>query len=116
MPGRSIAEDRFQKAVVDWLRLVRPLVRLDCIWFHPPNGGARDERTDALMKAILVFVGRGGRTLFIELKTTTGRQSRSHREIEERCRDLEVPYHLCRDLEAVQHTLETWLTELKRKA
>lgn len=44
MTQRAQPEAAEQRALAQWLDLV------DCLWCHPPNGGARDARTGAALK------------------------------------------------------------------
>ncbi len=47
-------------------------------------------------------------TGFIELKTRQGRQSPRQKEFRADCQEQWIPYQICRSLEEVEATLQTW--------
>lgn len=72
-------EDQIQKGIVQYLTRLEAISQ-EFIFTHPANGGKRSKYTGALMKALgqragipdlLLFI-KGGRTVFIELKTDRG--------------------------------------------
>jgi hypothetical protein len=80
---RLASEASEQMTVIKWADLAANMVPELRLLFHIPNGGAREEREAAKLKAAGVRAGvpdlclpvaRGGRHgLYIELKTKTGR-------------------------------------------
>ena len=76
------SETAIQIALADRLRLMAPR---DVVWWHTPNGGGRDRREAAKLKAMgllpgvpdLTFIMPGGsftpRVVFLELKAKGGR-------------------------------------------
>lgn len=99
MRAQRPTEEQIHSAVADWLRL-SPL-RGD--WLHIPNGGARDARTGARLKAMgtragapdLMFFGMPSCQLaFVELKRRGERTSDAQRQFAARCEALRVPYHV----------------------
>ena len=90
MPKRNNQEHRIQVSIANYLATVTPPGSL---WFAVPNGGNRDSATGAILRkegvragvADLVFIYEG-RTLFMEVKTASGRLSSS----QVRFRDLAV--------------------------
>lgn len=116
-------EDALQRAVVQWLTLAKPR----CLWFHVPNGGARDAITGARLKAMgvragvpdLVFIWKGGagfielkrpedRCLLAELSRPEGRLSASQRAFRDECAGLGVPYVVAMSLDEVVRALKEW--------
>lgn len=105
-------EDRLHIDVVHFLRIACP----DLCFFHSPNGGARDKREAAKLKAMGVRPGvadlglmlPGGRMGWIELKADKGRQSPGQVEFQASCQRLDHPYLVCRSLAEVQGALDAW--------
>ena len=109
--SRAQSEDELHRAVVDWLRSLEwgdpaPL------WTHP----ASEESNK--MKRIrdwrmgqepgwgdFIFALPKGLTLFIEMKTETGRQSTDQREFEKRAKALGHPYVIARSINEVHEAL-----------
>lgn len=108
---RSHPEDDLQRQVVDFLSVSN----LPCLWFAIPNGGKRSRTEAAIMKGLgvvsgapdLAFHWKGG-SGFIELKSIAGRQSINQWAWELRCKDLSIPYALCRTLDEVLQILRSW--------
>jgi len=78
------SETEVHNAIVDHLRL---RAKPDVLWIHPPNGGARDARTGAMLKRMGVLAGASdllfwhqGNSFALEIKTDGGRLSQSQRE------------------------------------
>lgn len=90
-----MTEDKLQEGVAQLLRYQR----LDCIWFHVPNGGSRNVVEAAKLKrmgtragvADLVFIN-GDQSAFIELKTKNGRQNAAQKKFQEDCKEQGIPY------------------------
>lgn len=116
-------EDALQRAVVQWLTLAKPR----CLWFHVPNGGARDAITGAKLKAMgvkagvpdLVFIWKGGagfvelkrpedRCLLSELSRPEGRLSPSQRAFKDECDGLGVPYVVATSVDEAIATVRSW--------
>jgi hypothetical protein len=105
-------EDRLHIQVAHFLRVACP----DLLFYHAPNGGGRDAREAAKLKAMgvrrgvadLAFVLPDGRAAFIELKADKGRQSPHQKLFEEDCARRGVPYLICRSLAEVEGALAAW--------
>lgn len=90
-----MTEDQLQQGVAQMLRYQR----LDCIWFHVPNGGSRNVVEAAKLKrmgtrpgvADLVFIN-ADQAAFIELKTPTGRQNQAQKDFQADCEEQGIPY------------------------
>ncbi len=101
-------EESLQSTVADWLDLMSD--RMDFVWFHVPGGGhmsvamgRKRKRLGAKAGVPDIFVHyRGGLAMQIELKTEKGRLSKSQKEWQSRCEDLQIPHHVCRNLAQVQ--------------
>lgn len=97
-------ESKIQQAAVKWFRYQYPKLRK--LLFAVPNGGARDRVTGAILKAegvvagvsdLLLLVPRGGyHGLCIEMKTRTGRQSKSQKEWQQEVEAQGYRYVVCR--------------------
>lgn len=97
-------ESNTQIACVRWFRYQYPKLRK--LLFAVPNGGARDRVTGAILKAegvvagvadLLLLVPRGGyHGLCIEMKTRTGRQSKSQKEWQQEVEAQGYRYVVCR--------------------
>ena len=114
MAKRCNEEDRITRTIADYLRLAG---KPGMIWYHVPNGGARNAITGANLKAMgvrpgvadfhLLFAKDGSlASHYVEVKTSTGRQSKSQKDFE---RDVlaidddlehgESAYHIVRSLD-----------------
>ena len=88
---------------------------------HIPNGGRRDARTGAMLKAAGVKAGvpdialikQGGAVAFIEIKTDKGRPSPAQEEWFDWFDQNSIPYAVCRSLGDVQTALMDWNIQLK---
>jgi len=118
-PRTSHPEHALQCACVRWFRLAhRPLAPL---LFAVPNGGRRDPREAARMKAegvvagvadlILLVPRRGRAALCIEMKSPTGRQSPAQRGWQEAAERAGNAYATVRSLDAFIRTVEGYLTD-----
>ena len=97
-------ESNTQIAAVRWFRDQYP--HLARLLFAIPNGGARNAVTGAILKAegvvpgvsdLLLLVPRGGyHGLCIEMKTRTGRQSKSQKEWQQEVEAQGYRYVVCR--------------------
>ena len=97
-------ESKIQQAAVKWFRYQYPKLRK--LLFAVPNGGARDRVTGAILKAegvvagvadLLLLVPSGPyHGLCIEMKTRTGRQSKSQKEWQQEVEAQGYRYVVCR--------------------
>lgn len=84
--------------------------------WHSPNGGSRDVREAAKLKAMgvrpgvpdLAVVGDEGRLHFIEFKALKGRQSPAQKQFQEDCAKRNIPYAIVRSLSEFEATLRRW--------
>jgi hypothetical protein len=98
------AEHDMQAALVEHLRLNAAGASF---WFAIPNAGRRSPKVRALMKAEGLTAGvadlcimlSGGRTLWLELKTRRGRQSRAQKAFAAVCDILDHAYLVPRSLD-----------------
>lgn len=90
-------------------------------WLHIPNGEKRDDHIAAILNAmgvkpgaadILVFTP-GGRFIWIELKSETGRLSASQVDWRDWCRSIGAPWFLCRSLADVIEALTSCQVRLR---
>jgi hypothetical protein len=106
-------EQDLQRQVVQWLRLVKP----NCLGFHPPMGGWRSKKEAAIMAGLgaragigdLVFLWGDGSGM-IELKRPDGkgRQTEKQAEVEDECKQRDIPYVIATRLEEVEDSLVSW--------
>ena len=99
-----VAEHDMQAALIDNLRV---RARRDVHWFAIPNAGKRTPRTAARMQqeglqagvADLCIMLPGGRVIWVELKTSKGRQSAAQKAFQSVCETLDHPYLMPRSLD-----------------
>jgi hypothetical protein len=104
-------EQQLQRAVVEYLELVKPR----CIWFHPPNGGARSKTEAAILKGLgvkagvadLIFLWKNGSGC-IELKTTGKQLSKAQNDFSEDCWIVGVNHAICFTVDQVDHFMKKW--------
>lgn len=112
-------EDALQKQVATFLNISCP----DLLWFHPPNGGFRNVREAAKLKAMGVKAGVAdlaitlpdGRSAFIELKAGKGALSPSQKEFRDTCERLGIPYAVCWSLAEVEQALTEWGVRMRAR-
>lgn len=99
-------EDKLQRSIVDWVRLVCPTH----IIFSIPNGGARSMAEGQMLRLTgmlagipdLCLIGPGGKAYFIECKSDSGALSARQRAIIDRFIEMSVPYCVARSVEDVR--------------
>lgn len=115
-PGHQ--EHDIQVACVRWFRLQYP--QLSHALFSVPNGGRRDEKTGAMIKAegalpgvsdlILLHPGSGFWALLIEMKTATGTQSTKQIEWQQAITASgNYKYIVCRSLDDFMKEVKQYL-------
>ena len=99
-------EDRLQISVARFLDVALPD---GAVWFAVPNGGSRDVREAAKLKAMGVKSGipdlcivYRGRVIFIELKTPKGRTAPTQEAVMSALTMAGAVINVCRSLEDVQ--------------
>ena len=110
--ARQSPEYELHKAVVEWLRWTKP----DCVWFHPYNGAWMLKSTAARGKCLgvlagvadLVFVFKGGRVGFIELKAPNGKLTGAQITFGDKVARLGADYGTARSIEDVRLSLKSW--------
>ena len=110
-------ESDLQKACINWFRY--RYSHLSKLCFSVPNGGFRNAREAARMKAegvvagasdIILLVGRGGyNALCIELKTEKGRQTELQREWQKEAERNGNRYVIMRSLEEFINLINNYL-------
>lgn len=103
--------------------LNRPLKNpIPCLaWLHSiPNGGLRDARTAALMKAEGAKSGVADiflpmpryeiHGLYIEMKTASGKQSDQQELFETHCYKNDYDYHICRSWREAAKVIQDYLS------
>lgn len=117
---RAQPEMQVHKAIMAYLDSALPsTVRA----FHPANGGRRDAKTGAMLKALgvkagvadIVLVRQGGVMAFIEIKADKGSISPAQRDWRDWCGENGVPYAVVRSVGDVQAVLTDWNIELRGK-
>lgn len=92
----AITEAYLQYKLCEWMR------EREIIHFHVPNGGTRDKREGARLKAMgtlagvhdLIILLDEGRTIFVELKTGGGKQSPAQKAFDEKITRIGHRTHL----------------------
>ena len=110
-------ESNSQIAFVRIFRALHPEMR--SVLFAVPNGGARNRKTGAILKAegvvagvadILLLVARGGfHGLAIEFKTADGRQSATQKEWQKEIEKQGYRYALVRSADEALDVAERYL-------
>lgn len=100
-------ESSTQKTCVTWFRLQYP--HYSNVLFAVPNGGYRNAREAARMKAegtvagvadIILLVARNGyNSLCVEFKTATGKQSALQKQWQKDAEDAGNKYVICRSFD-----------------
>lgn len=105
-------EDLIQQKIVIWYKNEYQRFGKGLI-FSIPNGGTRNVIEAKKLKATGMMAGvsdliilHNSKTLFVELKTETGKQSDKQIEFEKRVTDLGYKYKLIRNLKEFQ----SWIT------
>jgi hypothetical protein len=106
-----MTEFDLQRAVCQFLMLAVPSSEMT--WRAVPNGEYRSKRTAGKLKAAGVRAGvadfhctlRGGRTLWIELKTRDGRLSPAQKDFRREEEAIGAAYEVVRTLDELQDTL-----------
>ena len=110
-------ESTLQCQCVRWFRYQYPRFTL----FAIPNGGNRDAVTGAIMKKegvlagvadlFLMLANHGYHGLFIEMKTSEGRQADSQKMFQFQCEAFGYKYEICRSLEEFISTINEYLED-----
>jgi hypothetical protein len=119
VPDRN-GEARIQASIVEWIRTVAPNVLV----FHVPNGGRRSKAEAARLKWTgvvagvpdLCVIGPGGKALFLEVKTATGRLSDEQREIMGALGRLGSPFMTVTSIDDVRRAFSGWGIETREVA
>lgn len=87
-----------------------------CIFSVPNESSNKDEtmRKKAIglkhgVSDLIVLLEN--KTIFVEIKTTTGRQSPHQKDFQAHVESLGFPYHLCRSLEDFKEVIKTYTPE-----
>lgn len=119
--SRNQPELQVHKAIMAYLDRVLPkTVRA----FHPANGGRRDAKTGAMLKALgvkagvadIVLVRQGGVMAFLEVKAGKGSPSPAQRDWRDWCAENAVPYAIVRSIGDVQTVLLDWNIQTRAAA
>jgi hypothetical protein len=108
------SEDRLQSEIFFWFWNTYPTYRR-CL-FHVPNGGFRNLKEAAKLKAMGVVAGvpdlllvNNGALVAFELKTPTGRLSDKQKLVHSAWIAQGIPVHVVRSLEQFQQLIESYL-------
>jgi hypothetical protein len=113
---RSSSEDAIQRGIVRYLRTVLPS---GWIVFAVPNGGSRNLIEAAKMKGTGTLAGMpdlcvlgieddAPRTLFIEVKSASGRPSIAQLDMHDRLFDLGFEVAICRSIDDARDACRRW--------
>lgn len=110
-------ESKIQIQCVTWFKYQYP--HLAPLFFAVPNGGSRDKREAAIMKAEGITAGvsdlilniRGGShtQLAIEMKDTKGTQSAAQKRYQRYAEAAGVKYIICRSFESFQDEVRNYI-------
>ena len=107
-----MTEDELQISVAELLDLLAHGWKF--MWYHVPGGGHMSVAMGAKRKRMGAKAGcpdihidmEGGRTFKIELKTEKGRMSEAQKEWKRNCKQLGIPYYICRSVDEVIEVME----------
>ncbi|MCM1093748.1 MAG: VRR-NUC domain-containing protein [Lachnospiraceae bacterium] len=112
-------EENTQIDCVTWFRLQYP--KLFPFLHHSPNGGKRNAREGARFKAmgtkagfpdIAIYIPASGyHGLFIEMKTSKGRQTDTQKEWQELLSQQGYKYEVCRGFDEFRHIVNKYLNQ-----
>lgn len=112
-------ESDIQISCVKWFKLQYPRY----VIFAVPNGGTRFKKEMIWMlregilpgAADLVICGDRGKVLFVEMKTSKGRQNENQVVFERKVTELGFKYVVCRSLDNFIDTVRRWVEENRWK-
>ena len=111
-------ESNIQQAVVKWFRMQYPRFIIAAV----PNGGFRNAREAAIMQREGVLAGFADlvvlaqrNVLFLEMKTTKGKQSDKQKEFQNKVSKLGFEYIVCRSFGQARLAIERWLKVIEIK-
>jgi hypothetical protein len=99
------------------INLLAATAKPDVVYYHIPNGERRDAATGAKLKRMGVVAGAPdlafvlpplGRAAFLELKSATGKQSKTQKEFEARSLRAGAEYQVASTPETVIGVLKKW--------
>jgi len=108
-------ESKLQQDIVVWFRNNYCLKhhKTRCVIFSVPNEASyknKNFRLTGVMSGVSdLIVVVPNKTLYIELKTPTGKQSPKQKEFEETIKGLNQNYHVVRSLEKFQEIIKNYL-------
>jgi hypothetical protein len=110
---RPVSEDLIHCGIADLLRFKGHRL---LIWFHPANGEERATRVGVKLKRMGVQAGVAdfaltlpdGRSAYIEVKNSKGRQSVEQVVFQSRCDRIETPYAIVRSVDEAERVLTAW--------
>lgn len=107
-------EEGIQTACIRWFRVAFPRY----IAFACANGGSRNKLEAINMKRAGVLAGvsdlilvANRAILFVEMKTSKGKQSAYQKKFQADIERLGFEYKICRSLQDFQRTVEKWIKE-----
>lgn len=112
--AHSFRESKLQQSCVRWFKYAYPKV----VIFAIPNEGRRNKANASRMKAegmlagvadLFIAIPTGNYSgLFIELKTTSGRQMPSQRDFQENVTMVGYQYKICRNFDEFKAVVECY--------
>lgn len=113
----SHPESKLQIQCVTWLKAQHP--HLAPLFFAVPNGGSRDKREAAIMKAegitagvsdLILNIPSGQHTqLAIEMKDIKGTQSQAQKRYQRYAQAVGIKYIICRTFEEFQAEVKAYI-------
>lgn len=110
-------ESKLQQVCVKWFRMQYPNLLIYAI----PNGGKRGIITAKIMSAEGVLAGCGDlhipiargqyHSLYIEMKSATGRQQDSQKEFQRKVESFGNAYKICRSFDEFRETVAWYFSE-----
>jgi hypothetical protein len=121
MARRGNEEDRIQAAMVDWLHHQERLGRL--LFFAVPNGGKMNPAAGARFKRLgtragvpdIVILFKGGRGLFVEVKTPVGVLSKVQRGWRDAVQEFGYAWRLVRSLDDLIAAVDAMTEDVEQR-
>lgn len=111
--GMRESEKDLCKAIASYLHIMS--LSRNFIYMHIPNEYVKAGTSIAWEKNLIsmgklhgapdYIVAKDGRCIFIEVKTATGRLSKSQVEVQRWCKEVNIPYYICRSIDDVNDAL-----------
>lgn len=116
----ELTERKIHRSVIEWMKQVRTA---DWFFFHVPNEGLRSPKTGKFFKLLGMVPGIpdlvivfDAQAFFIELKKEGGKVTETQDDCHERLKRAGARVAVCRSIEDVRETFQTWRIPTRESA